>query len=56
MPTSPTGVLCSAASLRSFEALRAMTGDGELSVRQAVEWYGGQLRVLEANRLRRIVT
>jgi hypothetical protein len=41
---------------RVGEALRAMTGNEALSIRQAVEWCGGQLTVREATRLRRIVT
>ena len=41
---------------RAGEALRAMTGDGGLSIHQAAEWCGGQLTVREATRLRRIVT
>ena len=41
---------------RVGEALRAMTGDGGLSIHLAVEWRGGQLTVREASRPRRIVT
>jgi hypothetical protein len=42
------------AERRAGEALRGMTGDEGLSVREAVQWCGGEITTREATRLRRI--
>jgi len=43
------------AERRAGEALREMTEDEGLSVREAVEWCGDEITTREATRLRRIV-
>ena len=42
------------ADRRAGSALREMTGGEGLSVREAVEWCGGEITTREATRLRRI--
>jgi hypothetical protein len=44
-----------AAERRAGKALRAMTEDEGLSVREAVEWCGDEITAREATRLRRLV-
>ena len=43
------------AERRAGEALRAMSEDEGLSVREAVEWCGAGITVREVGRLRRLV-
>jgi hypothetical protein len=42
------------AELRAGEALRVMTVDGGLSVREAADWCGGGVTVRDVTRLRRL--
>ena len=44
------------ADRRAGKALREMTEDEGLSVREAVEWCGGEITLREATRLRRLAT